>query len=335
MANSSARDATVGVDIGGTKVLAVLLGAGDDVLAEAEVPTPRTGEEMLDAVAAVVTRLSGGDRGTAVGVGAPGLVDRDGVLRFAPNLPGIVGLAVRDGLAARIAGPRLLVGNDASCAGWAEWVLGAAQGAGTAVMVTLGTGIGGGIVTNGAVFEGEHGFAGEIGHMVVEPNGPRCPCGKKGCWERFASGSGLGRLAREAAEAGHARRVVELAGGDPDAVRGEHVTRAAAEGDAEAREVMASFAWWLALGLANLANILDPDCFVLGGGLIRAGTVLIEPTRAAFAELVEAVEHRPHIPIRPARLGERAGAIGAGLLARRVPPAEGSPNPTGAVRPLH
>jgi glucokinase len=189
-------------------------------------------------------------------------------------------------------------------------------------MVTLGTGIGGGIVTEGVVYEGTNGYAGEIGHMVVDPHGPHCPCGKRGCWERFASGSGLGRLAREAAEAGRARRVVELAGGDPEAVRGEHVTRAATEGDVEARRVMADFAWWLALGLANLANIFDPDCFVLGGGLIEAGTVLMEPTRAAFGDLVEAVKHRPEIRILPAALGERAGAIGAALLARTTPPSQ-------------
>ena len=124
------------------------------------------------------------------------------------------------------------------------------------------------------------------------------------------------RLAREAAQAGRAARVVELAGGDPEAVRGEHVTRAATEGNPEARLVMADFAWWLALGLANLANVFDPDCFVLGGGLIEAGAVLMEPTRAAFADLVEAVGHRPEIRILPAALGERAGAIGAALLAR-------------------
>jgi glucokinase len=181
-------------------------------------------------------------------------------------------------------------------------------------MVTLGTGIGGGLVTDGLLVEGAHGFAGEFGHSVVDPYGPACPCGKRGCWERFASGSGLGRLGREAAQAGYAPRVVELAGGDPEAVRGEHVTAAAAEGDPGATQIIAQFAWWLALGLANLANIFDPGVIVLGGGLIESGGVLMTPTRAAFDELVEGKEYR-QMEILPAYLGERAGAVGAALVA--------------------
>jgi glucokinase len=313
--------ATIGVDIGGTKVLAVLVTADGSIVDDTKVPTPATGEAMLDVVAEGDTALgagAGAGPGSVrhVGVGAPGLVDRHGVLRFAPNLPGVVGLAMREGLEARVTGVHFRTGNDATCAGWAEWMFGAAKGTRNALMVTLGTGIGGGIVTEGVVFEGSNGFAGEIGHMVVDPHGPSCPCGRQGCWERFASGSGLGRLGRDAAVAGRARRVVELAGGDPESVRGEHVTRAAAEGDPEALLVMTGFAWWLALGLANLANVFDPDCIVVGGGLVAAGSMLIEPTRAAFAELVEAPTHRPEIHIVAAALGERAGAIGAALLAR-------------------
>jgi glucokinase len=182
------------------------------------------------------------------------------------------------------------------------------------LLVTLGTGIGGGIISAGRLLRGAHGFAGEIGHMVVNPHGPPCRCGQRGCWERYASGGGLGRIAREAAHAGQADRILELAGGDPENVRGEHVTAAAGEGDAQAAEVFRRLAWWLALGLANLANIYDPSVFVLGGGLIEAGEVLMTPTRAAFAELVEGADHRPMIDIVPAQLGERAGAIGAAAL---------------------
>jgi len=308
---------TVGVDVGGTKILGVVLGAEDVVGDEVRAPTPGYGDELLDAVAAVVARLAGGRRGLLVGIGAPGLVDGDGVLRFAPNLPAIVGLPIRAGLEARLPGSSIRVANDASCAGWGERVLGAARGRDDVLMVTLGTGIGGGIVAGGRLQEGANGFAGEFGHMVIDPHGPRCPCGKRGCWERFASGSGLGRLGREAAEAGDAPRLVELAGGDPEAVRGEHVTRAAGEGDPGATAVMASFAWWLALGLANLANIFDPATIVIGGGLVGAGLILFEPVREAFASLVEAFEYRPPIDIVAARLGEQAGAVGAALLARR------------------
>ena len=148
---------------------------------------------------------------------------------------------------------RTVVDNDATCATVAEWAFGAATGVTDAVMVTLGTGIGGGIIAGGHVVRGASGFGGEIGHMVVDPTGPVCPCGKRGCWERFASGSGLGRLAREAAHAGRLDEVVSLAGGDAESVRGEHVTTAAKAGDAGALAVLGELGWWLALGLSNLA----------------------------------------------------------------------------------
>jgi glucokinase len=312
-------DVAIGVDIGGTKILAVAVDSRGVVDAELWARTPPSGQELLDAVAQLVSSLRPPETTVAVGVGAPGLVDEDGVLRFAPNLPAIVGLPIRDGLEARLSGSWVRVGNDASFAGWAEHVLGAGRGHRDLLLVTLGTGIGGGIVSGGRLQEGANGFAGEIGHMVVDPQGPACPCGKRGCWERWASGSGLGRLGREAVAAGLAGRVVELAGGDPEAIRGEHVTRAATEGDADARAVMDSFAWWLALGLANLANIFDPATIVLGGGLVEAGPIFLEPTRLAFAELVEAAVYRPPVAIVPARMGARSGAIGAALLARGGP----------------
>jgi glucokinase len=305
--------AVVGVDIGGTKILAVQLGSGNRVLAERRAPTPATGDAVLDAVADVAGQLGPID---AIGVGAPGLVDRQGVLRFAPNLPHVVGLPVRVEMEKRFPGATVAVDNDATCAGWAERVLGAGQGSDDVLMVTLGTGIGGGLVSGGRLLRGGNGFAGEIGHMVVDAHGPPCPCGKNGCWERFASGSGLARLGREAAEAGSAPRLVELAGGDPMAVRGEHVTAAAGEGDPGAAAVVGRFAWWVALGLANLANVFDPECIILGGGLTVAGGLFLAPVHRAFGELVEAAEHRPTIRIVLAQVGEQAGAVGAAMLAR-------------------
>jgi glucokinase len=309
---------TAGIDIGGTKILGIVLDEDGTVLAEEKVPTPSGIEALLEGVLLVFGDLSARHpRVERVGLGAPGLVDHAGVLRFAPNLPGITEAPLKQRLEQACPGKTWIIGNDATCAGIGEQAHGAARGTANVVLVTLGTGIGGGIVTSGQPLVGANGFAGEIGHMVVDPHGPPCPCGKRGCWERFASGSGLGRLAREAAHAGRAARVVELAGGDPESVRGEHVTTAAAEGDAEAIDVMAQYAWWLALGLANLANAFDPEVIVLGGGLIEAGDVLLVPARRAFADLVEAVEHRPAIGILPAQLGERAGAIGAAVMAAR------------------
>ena len=213
-------------------------------------------------------------------------------------------------------GCRTVVDNDATCATVAEWAFGAAVGVTDAVMVTLGTGIGGGIVAGGHVVRGASGFAGEIGHMVVDPTGPPCPCGKRGCWERFASGSGLGRLAREAAHAGRLAEVVDLAGGDPRSVRGEHVTVAAKAGDAGALDVLGELGWWLALGLSNLALALDPAVMVYGGGLVETVNLVHDKVHTAFDELLEGRAYRPEVRILPAQLGERAGAIGAALVAR-------------------
>jgi len=302
---------TVGVDVGGTKVLGVAVDATGIVVAEHRVPTPAGQAAVLGAVCAMVEALGPAD---GVGVGAPGLVDRRGALRVAANLPGVGDLDLLGALAARYPDRRIRVDNDATCAAWAEHGVGAARGVDDAVLVTLGTGIGGGIITGGRLARGASGFAGEVGHMVVDPHGPPCPCGKRGCWERMASGRGLGRLGREAAEAGRGARLVALAGGDPGAVRGEHVTEAAADGDAEAGAVMDAFAWWVALGLANLTEILDTELFVLGGGLADAGEILLAPTRAAFAGLVQGAKLR-RVRIVVAELGERAGAIGAALLA--------------------
>jgi glucokinase len=323
---------TLGIDVGGTKILGLAVDGGGVVLAEAKLATPRVvpsegsgdsgGDAVIEAIADVAGQLRaalGPDaaRLSAVGVGVPGLVDDDGMLSFAPNLPGGEGLDVRGRVSERLGGMKVVVDNDATCAVIGEWIYGAAAGATDAVVVTLGTGIGGGLIVNNRVTRGAHGFAGEIGHMVVDPSGPSCPCGKRGCWERFASGSGLGRLAREAAHAGRLDEVVRLAGGDPEAVRGEDVTAAAAAGDAGAQTVLGELGWWLALGLANLANLLDPSLFVLAGGLVDALDLVLEPVRVAFDDLVEGRHRRPEVMICLATLGERAGAIGAGVLARQ------------------
>ncbi len=311
----------VGVDVGGTKILGMLVSGEGSVLDSRRVPTPVGGGEILDAVVGVVLDLAAASAPPkALGIGVPGLVDKDGVIRFSPNLPTAIGLDVAGGIRGRLAGTALcdlacVVDNDANCACAAEHSFGAARGTGEALVVTLGTGIGGGIVSEGEMFRGANNFAGEIGHMSVDPQGEQCACGRRGCWERYASGSALGRLAREAALRGEARRILELAGGNADSVRGEHVVSAALEGDDDARRVLEELAFWLALGLANLANLLDPQLIVLGGGLVEAGDVLLGPAADAFNRLVEGTEFRPAISIVPAVHGEMAGAIGAAALA--------------------
>ncbi|MBO0730225.1 MAG: ROK family protein [Acidimicrobiaceae bacterium] len=307
----------LGVDIGGTKLLAVRVPqSGSDVREEIRLPTPSDGRAAVRSLREAVRSLfPEGSAPAAIGVGIPGLVDWRGRLGFSPHRPSLVGFPLRAALEQLWPATPAWVGNDATAAVWAEHQRGAGSGVDDVLMVTLGTGIGGGVVSDGRLREGAHRFAGEFGHMVVDPNGPLCACGKRGCWERFASGDGLGVLGREAALADRAPRVCDLAGGDPEAVRGEHVTAAAAEGDADAEEIMARFAWWLALGLASLANAFDPSVIVVGGGLADAGDVLLEPTRSSFASLVEAPEERAGLRVVPAALGSRAGAVGAGLLA--------------------
>ena len=308
--------AAIGIDVGGTKVLGVLADTDGQVIEERRVPTPGRGDDLVQAICAVARALDPGSvPALPVGVGAPGLVDGGGAVRFSPNLPGAAGLDHQGLVKAELGEREVLVDNDANCAGWAEARAGAARGARHALMVTLGTGIGGGILSDGRMMRGASGFAGEIGHLVVDPSGPLCPCGRSGCWERYASGSGLGRLAREAAHAGRSLRLLELAGGDPEAVRGEHVTAAAAEADPGAVDVFERFAWWLAMGLANLANALDPEVIVIGGGLVEAGDLLLEPTRRQLGRLIEAGSLRPEVRVLPAGLGEHAGAVGAALLA--------------------
>lgn len=311
-----------GLDLGGTKLLGVVLDPAHDEppRLEEKVATPSGTDAVVEAMVELVRRLSvraEGELGSpvvSVGLGAPGLVDRTGTLRYGPNLPGVVDLDLASVLAARTSLP-VAVDNDATCAAWGEHERGAARGHNHSITITLGTGIGAGITVKGEVLRGANGFAGEPGHMVVDPDGPRCPCGRRGCWERFASGSGLGVLAREAAHAGIGARMVALAGGEPEDVKGEHVTTAARAGDAEALAVLRRFGWWVALGLANLVNVLDSEIVVIGGGLAEAGDLVLGPTRAAYTELVLAADHRPLVPIVCAQLGERAGAIGAALLS--------------------
>ncbi len=301
----------LGIDVGGTKCLGVILDDGGEVIEEQRRPTPKGPDAIIDTLAELARAMSPWN---TIGVGVPGLVTRTGVLRAAPNLVDIHNFEVRDLLAAQLQ-VHVHVDNDGTCAAAAEWKTGAARGIDDFVMVTLGTGIGGGVIAGGSLIRGTNGFTGEIGHMVVDPDGPPCPCGRRGCWERYASGSGLGRLAREAAVGKRLERVVMLAGGDAERVRGEDVQAAAREGDQGALEVIDEFGRWVALGLVNLTNILDPATFVLGGGLAASADLYLGPIQQHFTQLLYAPHLRPHPTLVFASLGERAGAVGAALLA--------------------
>jgi len=323
----------IGVDVGGTKVLAVATAASEPgrVLAAAEYPTA-PGTAVLDvierAIHDVAARLAAPDgapaRPRAIGVGMPGLVTRGGVLRYGPHLPGADELDVATWLAARHGVP-VAVDNDGNCAAWAEQVLGVGAGHDHLVFVGLGTGISCGLVVEGRRVRGVHGFAGEAGHMTIAPDGPRCACGRTGCWEALASGSALAAQARAAARGG-ASALVELAGGDPDAVRGEHVTAALRAGDPAALEVAERFSRWVALGVANLVHLLDPAVVALGGSVVDPTAPWMSLIAAAYDAEVLAGPLRPRTEVLPARLGREAGAVGAALIAAELVPNRHGPD---------
>lgn len=305
----------IGVDVGGTKILGVIADVEGRVSHRTMAPTPKDPGQVPGGIAGVVADLiEVAGRPAALGVGVPGLVDHAGVLHYGPNVAGVVGLDIAGHLRARFDLPAV-ASNDASCAALAEHRLGAARGHQHAVIVTQGTGIGGGLIVNGAVLRGANGFAGEPGHMLIDRFGPRCACGTRGCWEAVASGAGLANIARQLVDEGRAARVVELAGGDPGHIRGEHVAAALAAGDADGLAIIDTFAWWVAKGLASLITLLDPGVVVLGGGLTVISDSFIPDVQDRVAGSVLGGAYRPVVPIVPAELGAEAGAIGAALLA--------------------
>lgn len=224
---------------------------------------------------------------------------------------------MRDRLGQRL-GLAVTVENDANAAAWAEYRFGAGQGETRLLLVTLGTGIGGGMLFDGRLERGRHGLAGEFGHMIVVPQGRRCECGNRGCWEQYASGSVVVQEARELVRAG-GPYTVELArrcAGVPERLDGPMVTAAARDGDSAAREVLAEVGRWLGLGLANLVAALDPGSIVVGGGLSAADDLLLGPVREALARHLTGRGHRPLAPVRAAYLGPSAGLVGAADLVR-------------------
>ena len=283
-----------GIDVGGTKCLGVVINEQGLVESSVRKPTP-VAKDLVDLLLEIDNELSAHD---SLGVGVPGLITPEGVIRASPNLNGAIEFPLRAELEAK-RGTRVWVENDATLACLAEWQYGAARGHSDVWMVTLGTGIGGGLISGGKLQHGAHGFAGEIGHSVVDPAGPLCPCGRRGCWERYASGSGL----------------AYLAGGES----GESVIGRAINRETDALEILDEYARWIALGLANLTNTTDPSCIVLGGGLVTSSEILMPKVRCWFAEMLYAGSHRVIPELHPAELGELAGAIGAALLPLHEP----------------
>jgi glucokinase len=308
----------IGVDVGGTKTLSVLVelpphGGRPHVLDRELLPSLAHSDEALGMIVQSVNALMERDATVpaAIGVGLAGFVDRRGIVRRAPNTPGLVGVDVAGELGLRFDLPTL-VDNDANCAAVAAHRI-VGGGCESLVAVTLGTGIGGGVILDGKLLRGANGFAGEPGHMVIDPDGPLCPCGQRGCWETYASGTGLARLAREAAKTGRAPRLLELAG-SLDAIRGEHVTGLLDERDPGAVEVFREFAGYVALGVANLVMLLDPEAVVIGGGMSSHGDLLEQLVGAELESRFTGAVRERNVRIMVTPGGPEAGAIGAAIL---------------------
>jgi glucokinase len=309
--------ATFGVDLGGTNTRVAVVDADGTIVDQRRALTPPTLDGIVEHIADVVRELAPQrPDARALGMGAAGMVDRTGMVHYAPNVPAFVRAPLRERLAAAIDMP-VVVDNDANAAVIGELTHGAARNQREVLLVTLGTGVGGGIISNGLLQRGAHGFGGEIGHFQVDPDGPRCACGQIGHWEAVASGTALGELGRARAVAGDAPSVVALAG-SAEAVAGVHVGEAAQRGAADAVAIVEEYALRVAIGLAGLVNILDPELVVVSGGLVELGDVLLSPLRAAFAGRIEGSEYRPDVPIVRAELGGDAGVIGAAALARGI-----------------
>lgn len=307
--------AAIGVDVGGTATKAGVVSRAGEIVLRAERPTdPQAGTKgIIGTVETLLEQASAESISiAAIGVGAAGFVDAlTGSITFSPNLvyddPHIA-----EALTARTSLPAL-VDNDANAAAWGEFRFGSAKGALNLAFITLGTGLGSGFVVNGELLRGASGAGAELGHIVIDPSGPTCPCGLKGCLEQFASGSAIERWAREAVEKDPTSSILSFAG-SAEAISGEHVTQAAREYDETARAVLRRAGNALGVGLSNVVNLFEPEAIVLGGSVVRAGEPFLGPARDRLSQMLSAQRRRP-ARLDVTSLGNDAGVLGAGMLA--------------------
>ncbi|WP_419931867.1 ROK family protein [Candidatus Poriferisodalis sp.] len=285
----------LGFDVGGTKIFGVATDVDGELQRTLREPTPHGAEPLLDALADMVAQLGSDADVVSVGVGMAGLITTDGRVTVSPNVVGVDGADIGSGLSEMVGLP-VFLDNEVNCAARWELASGAARGIRDGVMVSLGTGIGGAFMLDGEVLRGSGGLAGEPGHMIVEAGGRECACGRQGCWEMYASGSALDRMAAE--RLGH------------DA-SGPAATAAARRGDPPALEVLDEFAYWLALGISNLCILTDPEMVVIGGGLSEDWDLLAQPTEAHLAALLIGRSPTSRPRIVPSQAGELSAALGA------------------------
>jgi len=310
---------TIGIDVGGTKVLGGVVDEAGKVLTTARKDTPRQGGSALtQTIADVAKELLEQHSVSSVGVSAAGFVSSDRKTMLAtPNIADWNGVDL-DNQLTRLIGLPVVIENDANAAAWGEAKFGAGKNQDHMMMLTVGTGIGGGIVVNGALYRGAYGVAAEFGHMRVVPEGHICGCGARGCFEQYASGNALLRHAREAINASPdvARNLLSRADGTVAGLTGQAITDAARDGDPVALAAFNTTGQWLGAGIASLAVLLDPACVVIGGGVIDAGEILLKPTRESLERNMPFAGKHPYPQIIAAQLGNEAGLVGVADLAR-------------------
>jgi len=310
---------TIGIDVGGTKVLGGVVDESGKVLTTARKDTPRQGGSALtQTIADVAKELLQQHSVSSVGVSAAGFVSSDRKTMLAtPNIADWNGVDL-DHQLNQLIGLPVVIENDANAAAWGEAKFGAGKNQDHMMMLTVGTGIGGGIVVNGALYRGAYGIAAEYGHMRVVPDGHICGCGARGCFEQYASGNALLRHAREAINASPevARNLLSRGDGTVAGLTGLAITEAAREGDPVALTAFNTTGQWLGAGIASLAVLLDPACVVIGGGVIEAGEILLKPTRESLERNMPFAGKHPYPKIIAAQLGNEAGLVGVADLAR-------------------
>lgn len=310
---------TIGVDIGGTSVRAGVVDADGTVRDTARAPTPSRDRALEDAITGVIAALAGRHVVAAVGLAVAGFVDPDRrTVRFAPHL------SWRDApVAARIAertGCPVVVEHDANCAALAERRFGAGSGPGPLLFVALGTGIGTGLLINGRIYRGAYGVAPELGHIRVVPDGRPCACGKRGCLERYCSGTALATTAVEllASSPNSSPVLARQAAEDARGITGRRVAAAARDGDPVAAAAMADLARWLGQGLALISDAFDPALIVIGGGVAESAPLFLDEAREHYTAVLTGAAYRSLARIRTAQLGEAAAIVGAAQLAREI-----------------
>ena len=311
----------IGIDLGATSAKVGVVDEAGRILGKASCKTGiERGFEPIAADMAEACRRAARESGlemadfAAVGVGIPGEQNRQTELVAFCNNLGWVDVPLKQRLEAALALP-VYVDNDANVAALAESRFGASKDAPTSILITLGTGIGGGIVQNRRLHTGAHGVGGEIGHMVIAMDGEECNCGHRGCWEKYASATALIRMGREIMAKKPGCALAARLGGDPDRVDAKAVLDLAKEGDADCMGIFRDYVHYLCIGMGNLVNLYDPDMFVLGGGVAHAGAFLLDAVRAQLGKYV----YCPSLSfarVELARLGNDAGIIGAAMLGR-------------------